>query len=204
MWASKSLLHKPGAQPMKDCSQARLSDSDVFHPKVWILRFTGPGESVRYRVICLPRNITFDHCWDAAVSLDGTLTDLELAISDNHPLGDFVANLPRLAQRELPESRKRTIAKVAEDPDHEWHEGRTRAEGNGRTTRRRRKDNCNSLFSGRCASHRDSQTGAPARGRCSLRVLQSRLCRARPAHKRRLIGASEGLFLRACKKSRLS
>jgi len=39
-------------------------DADgVFHPKVWALRLLGPGGEIRYRVLCLSRNLTFDRCW---------------------------------------------------------------------------------------------------------------------------------------------
>jgi hypothetical protein len=37
----------------------------IFHPKVWALRFAAEDGSVRYRVLCLSRNLTFDRCWDA-------------------------------------------------------------------------------------------------------------------------------------------
>jgi hypothetical protein len=68
----------------------------VFHPKVWALRYTGEGGSVRYRVLCLSRNLTFDRSWDTAVVLDGELTERERAFAVNHPLGDFIAALPGL------------------------------------------------------------------------------------------------------------
>jgi len=47
-----------------------------FHPKLWLLRFIENDTSkkkheVRYRLIVLSRNLTFDRSWDIAVSLDG-------------------------------------------------------------------------------------------------------------------------------------
>ena len=35
-------------------------DNGVFHPKVWILRFIADTGVVRYRLLCLTRNLTFD------------------------------------------------------------------------------------------------------------------------------------------------
>ena len=67
----------------------------LFHPKVWILRFTAPNRSVCYRLLCLSRNLTFDRAWDTILRLDGELTDSE--ISANQPLSDFVRWLPKLA-----------------------------------------------------------------------------------------------------------
>lgn len=49
-----------------------------FHPKLWLLRFVEVVEgskkpSVRYRLIVLSRNLTFDRGWDVAVTLEGKL-----------------------------------------------------------------------------------------------------------------------------------
>jgi hypothetical protein len=77
----------------------------VFHPKVWALRFVDDG-TIRYRVLCLSRNLTFDRCWDTVVALDGELTDRENAIAANHPLGDFIEALPLMAQCPVPRARR--------------------------------------------------------------------------------------------------
>lgn len=42
-----------------------------FHPKVWLLRFTGNDEEVRYRLLVMSRNLTLDRSWDMAVVLEG-------------------------------------------------------------------------------------------------------------------------------------
>jgi hypothetical protein len=70
-----------------------------FHPKVWLLRFLGPADSVRYRLACLSRNLTFDRCWDTVLTLEGALTERRNAIAANHPLADLVAALPDLCVR---------------------------------------------------------------------------------------------------------
>ena len=49
-----------------------------FHPKLWLLRFieSQPAKKkpeVKYRLLVLSRNLTFDRSWDVAVSLDGQL-----------------------------------------------------------------------------------------------------------------------------------
>jgi hypothetical protein len=67
----------------------------LFHPKVWLLRFTAPKQPVCYRLLCLSRNLTFDRAWDTILRLDGELTDGE--IPANQPLSDFVRRLPELA-----------------------------------------------------------------------------------------------------------
>ena len=87
----------------------------VFHPKVWALRFVADDGAVRYRVLCLSRNLTFDRCWDTVVALDGELTDRSNAIAANRPLADFVATLPSLARLTLPRERRQGVAKIADE-----------------------------------------------------------------------------------------
>jgi hypothetical protein len=87
----------------------------VFHPKVWALRFLAQDGAVRYRVLCLSRNLTFDRCWDTVVALDGELLDRSNAIASNHPLAVFVSALPTLASRSLPRERRQDIAKIADE-----------------------------------------------------------------------------------------
>jgi hypothetical protein len=87
----------------------------VFHPKTWALRFVCEDGTVRYRVLCLSRNLTFDRCWDTVVALDGELADRTNAIAANHPLGDFVAALPSLALRSVAPRRRQAIAKASDE-----------------------------------------------------------------------------------------
>jgi hypothetical protein len=71
----------------------------LFHPKIWLLRFTSGDDAVRYRFVCLTRNLTFDRAWDAVVVLEGPVCDRQRGFSANRPLVDFVAALPGLALR---------------------------------------------------------------------------------------------------------
>lgn len=87
----------------------------VFHPKVWLLRFTASDQPVRYRLLCLSRNLTFGRCWDTVVALDGDLLDRKKAIAANHPLGDFVAALPGMSRRRVPEALATLINKVQDE-----------------------------------------------------------------------------------------
>lgn len=69
----------------------------VFHPKVWLLRYTSEGQAPLYRFLNLSRNLTFDRSWDLALRLEGELVDRQYAYARNHPLGDFLQALPELA-----------------------------------------------------------------------------------------------------------
>ena len=90
-------------------------EGGVFHPKIWVLRFTMEGEPVKYRVLCLSRNLTHDRSWDTVLTLDGDLLDRQKAIAVNHPLGDFLESLPTLAVRPVPESVSQTVAQIAQE-----------------------------------------------------------------------------------------
>jgi len=53
---------------LEDCVVGVLprgADSS-FHPKVWILRFEADDAPVKYRLIVLSRNLTYDRSWDIA------------------------------------------------------------------------------------------------------------------------------------------
>lgn len=91
-------------------------EGGVFHPKVWVLRFTAPELPVRYRLLCLTRNLTFDRSWDTLLALDGELQDRKNAIGANRPLGDFLEALPGLAVLQPVTERVTGIAaKIAQE-----------------------------------------------------------------------------------------
>ncbi|MDD3813133.1 MAG: phospholipase D family protein [Desulfocapsaceae bacterium] len=58
----------------------RASDNDdafcSFHPKFWLLRYRNSEdkEDVRYRLLVLTRNLTFDRSWDLAAAIEGVMT----------------------------------------------------------------------------------------------------------------------------------
>jgi hypothetical protein len=88
----------------------------VFHPKLWLLRYVANGGPVRYRLLCLSRNLTFDRSWDACLRLDGELRRRKNAYAANHPIGDFIAALPRLAlRRSIPKPRRTAIDLMADE-----------------------------------------------------------------------------------------
>ena len=74
-----------------------------FHPKVWALRFTSQDEPVRYRLLVMTRNLTFDRSWDTMLALDGELVKRKNAFAANHPLGDFFQSLPGSASANVPD-----------------------------------------------------------------------------------------------------
>lgn len=96
----------------------------VFHPKVWLLRYTPrpnssdePEEAlIRYRLLCLSRNLTFDRSWDTMMVLDGVYqAQRKVAYSRNHALGDFITALPNLAVRPLTPAVQAAISQLSDE-----------------------------------------------------------------------------------------
>lgn len=90
--------------------QVQAPYGGVFHPKIWVLRFTSPDGPVIYRLLCLSRNLTFDASWDTLLMLEGEVVERQKAYSINHPLGDFIKALPSLANEKVPEHILANIA----------------------------------------------------------------------------------------------
>lgn len=101
----------------------------AFHPKVTVIRYTldrsdpiwtieekPADDSIRYRMLCGTRNLTFDRSWDTMLAIDGELvTDRARAFSRNHPLSRFIKSLPGLADQVMPESTIAAIDQVADE-----------------------------------------------------------------------------------------
>lgn len=88
---------------------AAPSEGAIFHPKVWALRFVDADGSRSHRVVVLSRNLTFDRSWDTALVLE---EDAEGTI-DAGPAAAFVARLPELGLRPVPQQRRGQIDALA-------------------------------------------------------------------------------------------
>lgn len=87
-------------------------DDGVFHPKVWLLRFQAGDGSVRYRLLCSTRNITFDRFWDTMLVLEGELNDKNNSSIDNGPLTKFIHALPEMASHKINAEAKKRINRM--------------------------------------------------------------------------------------------
>lgn len=77
----------------------------LFHPKVWVLRFTDVGGALNHRLVCLSRNLTFDRSWDTVLVLDEHDGETAAARISTAPLVRFVGELPGLATRPMSSAR---------------------------------------------------------------------------------------------------
>jgi hypothetical protein len=122
------IFHEPGKTQVPKTYQPMLEGLEgaviavkspkggVFHPKLWFLRFVAPeNEMVRYRVLCVSRNMTFDRSWDTLLCLEGELQERVNAINANHPLGQFVEALPGMSINPLSPQWKKRISQLARE-----------------------------------------------------------------------------------------
>jgi hypothetical protein len=71
----------------------------IFHPKVWIVRFTGASGAALHRVLVTSRNLTFDKAWDVIVRLDEDPSDgIEM---DSTGIRHFLDSLPASTVHDL-------------------------------------------------------------------------------------------------------
>lgn len=70
----------------------------AFHPKLWVLRFTGPdGQNAQFRLMLASKNLTADRSWDVALTLDGSPNASEN--ENGIAIASFLEQLPALAKR---------------------------------------------------------------------------------------------------------
>lgn len=81
----------------------RAPQDGVFHPKVWVARFTAveaeAGEPPLLRVVVLSRNLTFDRAWDAALASETRPNRWRAAAS--RPLRNLVEAMPKWTTEDL-------------------------------------------------------------------------------------------------------
>lgn len=83
--------------------EVKKPDAGIFHPKVWIVRFTGSG-SVLHRVLVMSRNLTFDKAWDVIVRLEEDPS--AAAVMDSQGILDLLESLPGQAARDLSQRQR--------------------------------------------------------------------------------------------------
>lgn len=121
IYHQKGRIHVPRNQNrlyglLEDCVVGVLPKSadSSFHPKVWILRYEADSGPVRYRLIVLSRNLTYDRSWDIAANLDGDVT--ETVQERSQPLVDFTRHLLDLESFSGAESFVEGLSRVEFSP----------------------------------------------------------------------------------------
>ena len=71
--------------------QVAPTQQDSFHPKIWVIRYKNNHKEIKYRVIVLSRNLTFDRSWDVAFQMEGDfIQDRQKNFGKTKPLIDFI------------------------------------------------------------------------------------------------------------------
>ncbi len=86
-----------------------------FHPKLWFLRFKHTDGTVKYRFLCLSRNMTFDRSWDTILRLEGEYKNSSDPIDKNERLGEFVESLPKMSTRGVTTHWKKRLRILAKE-----------------------------------------------------------------------------------------
>jgi hypothetical protein len=109
--------------------QCHPPNQGAFHSKVWVLRWLNEAGDVRYRMLCLSRNLTFARAWDTLLALDGaTSATHSAAVARNRGLVEFVRALPRAAGEPVKPpiaERVETVATELERTEFELPDGMT-------------------------------------------------------------------------------
>lgn len=71
--------------------QVPPTQQDSFHPKIWVIRYVNSHKEIKYRVIVLSRNLTFDRSWDVAFQIEGYfIQERKINFEKTKPLIDFI------------------------------------------------------------------------------------------------------------------
>ena len=87
----------------------------IFHPKLWLLRYTAEDRPPLYRLLNLSRNLTFDRSWDVMLNLEGEAVDRQVGFSRNRPLSHFLQALPGLALHPVSQPVADRIAQLQDE-----------------------------------------------------------------------------------------
>ena len=76
---------------LKTAKKRGIAAYPSFHPKFWLIRYKNNEGSLKYRVIILSRNLTFDRSWDITYVMDGEV--VKTSSDKNEPICDFLRYL---------------------------------------------------------------------------------------------------------------
>lgn len=93
--------------------EVQAPSGGLFHPKLWLLRFTADGQPDAYRLVVLSRNLTEDHAWDVSLTLEASRGPR--ATAANRPLSALFKSLPDRTRQPVPPHRRDRINQLAED-----------------------------------------------------------------------------------------
>ena len=88
--------------------EVRKPEGGLFHPKLWVVRFSR-GEHRVHRAVIMSRNLTFDRAWDVLVHLDEHEGPSGISAE---PLRDFISWLPTQSARTVSSEQQNLIQEL--------------------------------------------------------------------------------------------
>ena len=89
--------------------EVNAPNGGLFHPKVWLLRYTSQSDRPLYRFLCLSRNMDFSRSWELILRVEGEVQNRKVGYGRNAPLSEFLAALPKFSVRRASERVLGTI-----------------------------------------------------------------------------------------------
>ncbi len=83
----------------------------VFHPKLWLLRFTTASGELTHRLVCLSRNLTGDRSWDTVLTTDEDPASSHQMAAE--PLSAFLLDLAQMTVRPVAAARRELLHDLA-------------------------------------------------------------------------------------------
>lgn len=77
----------------------KINRFPAFHPKTWLLEYSNEKSEKKYRFVVMSRNMTFDHSWDVACSMDGDASSSGEVSAE--PVVDFLKFLRKQLNKKL-------------------------------------------------------------------------------------------------------
>ena len=86
----------------------------LFHPKVWLSKYSHDELEPVFKLLVLSRNLTLDNTWDLIVSLESASL-ANKAAPGNRPLVDFIMDLPGRTVTSISQRRADRIRRLARE-----------------------------------------------------------------------------------------
>lgn len=93
----------------------RAPHGGVFHPKIWVARFSAEGRNDLLRVTVASRNLTHDRSWDVALTTEADAGSTEAPVDESADLATLLQHLPKICMAAMTRSRAQAITQLAED-----------------------------------------------------------------------------------------
>ena len=110
--------------PIKTKFNKKFNKYPAFHPKMWIVRYVSKTDfsDIKYRLIILSKNLTFDRSYDTAFILEGEYKEVikakKVNREKNKPLKDFLIYLKKRQEEFNKDNIKSGFKRIIDELDN--------------------------------------------------------------------------------------